>query len=109
MGRKIVTRGLVMLAALLGAPGGLHPEQQVIRDLSYEKDGRYIRLKTFLEKRKSPVEHLAADFISAADRNQLDWRLLPAIATIESSAGKRYNNNNIFGWDSGWVRFFLRP
>jgi hypothetical protein len=83
----------------------LHPEQHVTSTLSYHKDPRYIRLKSYLKKRKSPLEGLTADFISAADRNKLDWRLLPAIATLESSAGKRYQNNNVFGWDSCRVRF----
>ena len=31
---------------------------------------------------------------------QLDWRLLPSIAVLESGGGKEYTNNNIFGWDS---------
>ncbi len=53
----------------------------------------------------SPVSHLAPDFVDAADRNTLDWRLLPSIAVIESGAGKEYTNNNIFGWDSGKTKF----
>jgi len=31
---------------------------------------------------------------------RLDWRLLPSISIIESSGGKDYRNNNVFGWDS---------
>ncbi len=103
--RKRVSRGFVVFAALFSTPGMLHPEQHITSNLSYHKDPRYIRLKSFLKMRRSPLEGLAADFIAAADRNQLDWRLLPAIATIESSAGKYYKNNNVFGWDSCRVRF----
>ena len=103
--RKDLTAGVVLFASLLASPKSLHPHQHVISDLSYNKDPRYIRLKTFLQKRESPIVHLTSDFIAAADRNNLDWRLLPAIATLESSAGKRYRNNNIFGWDSCEVRF----
>jgi hypothetical protein len=41
----------------------------------------------------------------AADQNQLDWRLLPSISMVESSGGKVYTNNNVFGWDSCRERF----
>jgi hypothetical protein len=39
--------------------------------------------------------------VHAADDNDLDWRLLPSISIIESSGGKAYRNNNIFGWANG--------
>ena len=45
------------------------------------------------------------DFLVAADQNELDWRLLPSISIIESSGGKDYTNNNVFGWDSCKERF----
>jgi hypothetical protein len=44
---------------------------------------------------------MTEDFIRAADENHLDWRLLPGISVIESSGGKVYINNNIFGWGIG--------
>lgn len=103
--KKRLTSGFVLLASFLASQNTLHPHQHITSTLSYIKDPRYVRLKQFLRKRKSPLESLTADFIAAADRNQLDWRLLPAIATLESSAGKRYMNNNVFGWDSCKVRF----
>lgn len=64
-------------------------------------DARAIRLKKFLTHLHCPDAYLAEDFIHAADDNQLDWRLLPSISVIESSGGKAYKNNNIFGWDQG--------
>ncbi len=82
-----------------------HPEQHVTSKLSYNKDPRFQRLKAYLKNRQSPIEDLSADFIAAADRHSLDWRLLPAISVAESSGGKRYKNNNIFGWGSCEVRF----
>jgi hypothetical protein len=95
----------VLIASLLATPRLMHPGQHLTRQLSYESDPRYVVLKTYLSSRNSPLEPLTADFIAAADRNSLDWRLLPAIATLESGAGKRYRNNNVFGWDSCRVRF----
>ncbi len=64
-------------------------------------DVRTIRLKKFFSRLHCPVTYLAEDFVHAADDNQLDWRLLPSIAVIESGGGKAYRNNNIFGWNNG--------
>jgi hypothetical protein len=41
----------------------------------------------------------------AADRHQLDWRLLPSIALVESGGGKVAPNNNVFGWNSARHKF----
>jgi hypothetical protein len=57
-------------------------------------------LQQFFEVRACPLREVAADFLAAADLNDLDWRLLPSISIIESSGGKDYRNNNVFGWDS---------
>ena len=64
-------------------------------------DARTLRLKKFFASLHCPVSYLAEDFIQAADDNHLDWRLLPSISIIESSGGKAYKNNNIFGWENG--------
>jgi hypothetical protein len=44
-------------------------------------------------------------FLEAADRNSLDWRLLPSISWVESTGGKAAPHNNMFGWDSGRAHF----
>ncbi|MGH9693523.1 MAG: hypothetical protein ACRD5Z_05250 [Bryobacteraceae bacterium] len=64
-------------------------------------DPRAVRLRRFLSKLHCPVAVMSEDFVHAADDNHLDWRLLPSIAVIESSGGKAYKNNNIFGWRNG--------
>ncbi len=64
-------------------------------------DPRTMRLKRFFSSLHCPVVNMAEDFIHAADDNHLDWRLLPSISVIESSGGKAYINNNIFGWGTG--------
>jgi hypothetical protein len=68
-------------------------------------DPRLVRLREFLAEKDSPVEYLAADFIEAADHNDLDWRLLPSISMVESSGGKYLKRNNIFGWGNCEVGF----
>lgn len=68
-------------------------------------DARITRLKRFLAGLHCPVKDLAAEFVTAADENHLDWRLLPSISVIESGGGKACKNNNIFGWNRGLDAF----
>jgi len=99
--RKNISTGFVVFAGLLGAP----LPQPGAQAPGHSQDPRLARLSLYLTRLKSPVTYLAPEFIAAADRNTLDWRLLPSIAVIESGAGKEYVNNNIFGWDSGKQKF----
>ncbi len=98
--KRSLRRGLWLLAVLAAFPATMCPEQHVTSQFSYEDDRRVHRLRGFLEDRGYPVTNLATDFVAAADIYNLDWRLLPSISIMESSGGKRYRNNNIFGWDS---------
>ncbi len=70
-----------------------------------KQDPRLVRLEKYFEEKQCPVRPLARDFVRAADKHNLDWRLLPSIAFVESSGGKTYHNNNIFGWSNGDHRF----
>ncbi|MDX2268682.1 MAG: hypothetical protein NW208_11295 [Bryobacter sp.] len=69
------------------------------------RDPREIRLERFFAEKDAPAQALAKEFILAADRYGLDWRLLPSIAFVESTGGKAYKNNNMFGWQNGDHRF----
>jgi len=70
-------------------------------------DKREIRLRKFLQKHNSPLTDYSFFFIEKADEYNLDWRLLPAIAGVESSFGKRIpaGSYNPFGWANGEFRF----
>lgn len=63
-------------------------------------DERPARIGRYFAERSMPLEGFGANFIEAADRCDLDWRLLPAIAVRESSGGKQACGNNPFGWAS---------
>ena len=71
----------------------------------FRKDPRLVRLQRFFEKHRCPIQNLAPDFVAVADAYKLDWRLLPSIAFVESSGGKAYRNNNIFGWGNADIPF----
>lgn len=68
-------------------------------------DNRVEALRGFFRSIHSPLAPLAPDFVQAADRNGLDWRLLPSIAMVESTGGIHYKNRNIFGWGNGHIKF----
>lgn len=104
---KKVPKRLFMYAGLFATPLA-HPVLLPLPfapNLPYESDPRLARLQEFFAERECPINKLAENFLLAADSQALDWRLLPSIALIESSGGKYYKNNNIFGWDSCRQRF----
>ncbi len=69
------------------------------------QDDRCTTLKAFFSKHGSPLHTHAGAFLEAADEHKLDWRLLPAIAMVETSGGKHGRPNNVFGWNSGRTGF----
>ena len=68
-------------------------------------DPRLHILENFFAAHRCPVRKYAADFLTAADRNQIDWRLLPSITFVETGGGRQETGNNLFGWNSGKHRF----
>lgn len=74
-------------------------------------DEREVLLTQFFEKRNCPLTPYAHEFIQAADKYSIDYKLLPAISVIESQCGKRYprSTNNPFGWASAGTGFKSIP
>jgi hypothetical protein len=64
-----------------------------------------LKLEKFFADGNCPLRNASADFLEAADRYALDWRLLPSISIVESSGGKVFRNNNVLGWGSCNRRF----
>lgn len=85
---------------LLGMSAGL-PAQPPKTDV--QGDERLRQIQQFFKRHACPVESFAHEFLAAADRYGLDWRLLPSLAFIESRGGHTGQGNNVFGW--GRVRF----
>lgn len=65
-----------------------------------KKDERAERIDRFFTEHGMPLAGYGRKFIEEADKNGIDWRLLPAIAIRESSGGKQACGNNPFGWAS---------
>lgn len=66
-------------------------------------DPRVAKLEAFFTRFSSPLGIHTDAFLEAADKNGLDWKILPAIAMVESTGGKHTPSCapfNPFGWSS---------
>jgi hypothetical protein len=98
-------KDFLLVAGLLAAPATVSVQQYHASPAVKQNDPRLSQLQKYFGDRDCPLRDAAKDFLIAADQNELDWRLLPSISIIESSGGKDYRNNNVFGWDSCKERF----
>ncbi len=71
------------------------------------QDLRVQALENVLSKYGSPLAPYAAFYVETADKYEMDWRLLPAIAGLESSFGLRQmpGSYNSYGWGGGHIYF----
>lgn len=77
------------------------PTSEIVSSESIgSSDARAKIVENFFAGYKAPLADFADEFISVADKYQLDFRLLPAIAMQESNGGKKQinNSNNPFGY-----------
>jgi len=103
---KLFSSGLAVFAGMVSLPLAVAPQHQTAPPAAdYREDHRSGALKSFFEKQDCPAQYYAEEFLDAADRYDLDWRLLPSLAYVESTGGKAAHNNNLFGWDSGRAQF----
>jgi len=70
-------------------------------------DSRYLLLTSYLRSKNSPLVDYSWEFIKAADRYQIDWRLIPGIVGLESYFGRRMvpDTYNGYGWAGGYYSF----
>jgi hypothetical protein len=90
----------LLVAGLMAMPVTVNILQPARTAQTVPEDPRLRLIWQYFADRDCPLRDSAAEFLVAADQNELDWRLLPSISMIESSGGKDYRNNNVFGWDS---------
>ena len=72
-----------------------------------KKDDRAQILKIFLENQGSPMAEDAEELVEIADKYEIDWKLLPAIAGVESQYGQLVpaGSYNPYGWNNGGAYF----
>jgi hypothetical protein len=102
---KFLSSGLVF-AGMVSVPIAVAPQRfSADPPADHREDPRAAALQSFFEKQDCPARQYVKEFLDAADRYILDWRLLPSLAYVESTGGKAAPNNNLFGWDSGRAQF----
>lgn len=81
--------------------------QETVAEKSYANDVRVRALKNVLQKYDSILVAEAEHYVRSADTYGIDWRLLPAIAGLESSFGRHYmpGSYNVYGWGGGHIYF----
>jgi hypothetical protein len=68
---------------------------------TYSQDARTVLLKKFFRKYSSPLEKQSDFIVYQADQNQIDYRLIPAIAMQESTGCKFIPDNSYNCWGYG--------
>lgn len=66
-----------------------------------QTDPRVLALESYFKKYNSPLKNEAANFVEAADKYDLDWKLVAAISGVESTFGKftpAPKSYNAWGW-----------
>lgn len=81
---------------LAGVPSGLTPTLSKLE--AKRLDPRAKILADYFYKYNSPLEYQAQDFVDAADKYNLNWKLVPAISGVESTFGKASYGYNAWGW-----------
>ena len=73
----------------------------VASDMITTGEGRVEMIRQFLAKYKSPLEPHAAFIVQAADKYNIDFRLIPAIAMQESNLCRRIPKDSHNCWGFG--------
>lgn len=112
---KLITILVLAIALGIGGTSPVHGEEFVVSaSASIQKeavnthfDFRVTNLEYFLAKYNSPLTTYAAEFVTYADKYGIDYRLVPAIAGVESTFGKRipFKSFNAYGWANGKYKF----
>ena len=93
----------IPLAYLMPSP--MAEKLQVKTEAMIIREERASKIDGYFAERSMPLEGHGLKLVLAAEKNDIDWRLLPAIAIRESSGGKNACGNNSFGWGSCKIDF----
>jgi hypothetical protein len=70
-------------------------------------DTRVVALQNIFKKYNSPLVPEAEYYVKYADKYDIDWRLLPAIAGLESGFARAHieGSHNAYGWGRGRIYY----
>ena len=91
---------LTLFIAIIAAWPMVADASAVPSFLKLNRDERVATLKAVLNSYKSPFSNEAKNFVFYADKYKLDWKLVAAIAGVESTFGKHIpaGSYNAWGW-----------
>jgi len=101
------TPSVVTLKQNIEASGLLGVNNAVDQELEAKK-AKAEAIDAYFRERNMPLEGTGMTMVLEAEKHNLDWRLLPAIAVRESTGGKnscKRVSNNSFGWASCKIGF----
>ena len=87
---------------------GLLALNQAVDQKAKEQEAEALAIDNYFKSHDMPLSGTGMKMVIEAEKNDLDWRLLPAIAVRESTGGKfdcKKVENNPFGWSSCKVGF----
>ena len=87
--------------------GGLAINETIDQKLAAQKTKADI-IDAYFKAGDMPLAGMGMKMVQEAEKNNIDWRLLPAIATRESTGGQnacKKVTNNPFGWGSCKIGF----
>lgn len=96
---NITTNGILTLNQVINPK--VDPSVQILKDKAEAIDAHFA-------KYDMPLRGMGMKMVEEAEKNGLDWRLIPAIAVRESTGGKfecKKVPNNAFGWGSCKIGF----
>lgn len=77
-------------------------------DLQLEREEKAAKIDAYFESGNMPLEGYGMKMVMEAEKNDLDWRLIPAIAVRESTGGLhacKKASFSAFGWGSCKISF----
>ena len=83
-------------------------EDQKVDDIILARQQKADAIDAYFALHDMPLEGTGMKMVEEAEDNDLDWRLLPAVAVRESTGGKhdcKKVENNPFGWGSCKIGF----
>jgi hypothetical protein len=101
--RQLFLKGVVIFGGIAAVPAAVAPASLTCLPALVPGDPRLGSLRRAL--RDCPAQQYSEVFLLAADTHNIDWRLLPSIALVESGGGRMATNNNYFGWNNGKADF----
>jgi len=81
---------------------------QKAKTLEKEVEVKAEAIDAYFRVRNMPLEGMGLKMVQEAEKNGLDWRLLPAISVVESTGGKNACKNaahSFMGWGSCKINF----